>query len=216
MFEKLFENDQCLIINKPHGVSVHNAEDKNVIEIFKEKGLDYTPVHRIDKETSGILILAKDTKYIDQLSITLKSSKKTYLTICRAQLKEESGIWNFPITNKAEGSKKVDGIKKDRVNAISSWVLLAKNPYFSLLEVTIETGRTHQIRKHCALARHAIIGDNRYGDKAFNKKISKLYAVSRMALHAHKLSIIIDGNPLNILCEAPTEFNKLVEYNYGH
>lgn len=209
MFEKLFENDFCLIINKPSGVSVHNEEDENVIKVYKQKGLLYYPVHRIDKETSGILILSKTKEHIEELSSALKSSTKTYLAICKGQIKQEQGTWEYPITDKAEGRKSPSGIKAKRKESKSIWKKIESNNYFSKLEVTIETGRTHQIRKHLTLFKHTIVGDQRYGEKKYNNRISSIYEFSRMALHSHKLSINIANEQIQIISKIPIEFSKL-------
>jgi tRNA pseudouridine65 synthase len=209
MFEKLFENENCLIIDKPSGVSVHNPEDENVIDSYKKKGLIYYPVHRIDKETSGILILAKKKEVIDELSTSLKNSTKTYLAICKGTIDSKNGTWNFPITDKAEGRKSPNGIKSKRKIAKSEWRKVSQNKYFTKLEIQIETGRTHQIRKHTTLFKHSIVGDKRYGVKEYNDRIKRIYNFSRMALHSHKLEINISGELISILSIEPKEFSLL-------
>ena len=210
MFEKIFENNFCLIINKPSGVSVHNPEDENVLEVYKKQGNNYYPVHRIDKETSGILILSKTKESVQELSMALKEATKTYITVCKGVIKEDNGVWNFPITDKAEGRKSPGGIKSNRKAAKSTWTRVSHNKFFSKLEVKIETGRTHQIRKHLTLFKHTVIGDQRYGEKKYNSKIKDLYGFSRMALHSHKLEIQISNELVEVISDEPKEFSLLV------
>jgi tRNA pseudouridine65 synthase len=213
MFEKLFENEKCLIINKPNGISVHNAEDLSVIKQYENSGLKLYPVHRIDKETSGILILAKDSSHVNELSEALKRATKSYLAICRGIFKNESGTFRNPISDKAEGRKNPAGTKSNQKEAISEWKLLNTSKYFSELLVTIKTGRTHQIRKHCALNKRPIIGDKRYSDKAYNEKIAKIYNIEAMTLHAYKLVITLGNNEVQIECPKPEYFEKLMKEN---
>lgn len=211
MFEKLFENDKCLIINKPNGISVHNAEDESVLEKYKKSGKKYFAVHRIDKETSGILILAKESTFVEELSISLKSATKSYLAICKGRFSNKKGLFNNKISDKSEGRKNPAGVTSNRKEASTFWEVEKETKFFTELLVSIKTGRTHQIRKHCLINKTPIIGDQRYGDTKYNKKIASIYNTNAMALHAYKLVIIIDSNEMEITCDRPDHFITLME-----
>lgn len=209
MFEIIEERQKWMIINKPSGTSVHN-EDSSVIDYFKSLGHNYSPVHRIDKETSGLLLLSKDSSYTETLQNALQSARKCYTAVCRGKIKEDSGMWTNPLSEKAEGRKNPSGPRSSRKKAQSEWRCLESNKYLSLIEVEILTGRTHQIRRHAALNKHSIIGDSRYGEKKYNELISKTYDFKRMALHAMNLEITIEGEDFNFVCETPSSFIQLL------
>ncbi|OUR96729.1 hypothetical protein A9Q84_10330 [Halobacteriovorax marinus] len=198
-----------MIINKPPGVSVHN-EEGSVIDHFKKSGIDISAAHRIDKETSGLLLLSKKNSFTSTLQTALQDAQKTYTAVCRAQMNEEQGQWRNSLSEKAQGRKNPAGIKSLLKKAITHWSCLKKNNYFSLLELRIETGRTHQIRRHAVLNKHAVIGDSRYGEKKYNDKIASSYDFKRMALHASNLKISIEGEDFNFDCAIPATFLNLV------
>jgi tRNA pseudouridine65 synthase len=126
---------------------------------------------------------------------------------------DELQEWNFPVSDKAEGRKNPQGLAKDRVEAKTLFKVIKSNSYFSLVEFQLLTGRQHQIRKHAALARHAILGDPRYGEPKYNEKMAKIYETSRMFLHAQSLSIVIHGERRNFYSESPPEFLNVLSPN---
>ena len=101
-------------------------------------------------------------------------------------------------------------MSKDRVPAQTRYRITEANQYFSLAEVRLLTGRQHQIRKHSALAKHAILGDPRYGDPKYNERMAKIYQTSRMFLHAAKLTLTFEGTTLSFEAPLPPEFTKLL------
>jgi len=209
MFEIIEERKKWMIINKPSGISVHN-EEGSVIDFFKKNGHNYSPAHRIDKETSGLLLLSKDNSFTESLQSALQSAEKYYVAVCRGSIKEKAGVWSNPLSEKAEGRKNPSGKKASQKKALSHWTCQKSNKYLSLLEVKILTGRTHQIRRHAVLNKHAILGDSRYGEKKYNELILKNYEFKRMALHARRLKIEIDNEKFDFICETPTTFHDLL------
>ena len=208
--EILFENLNFIVVNKPYGISVHNNEqaEENLIDKLKIQGQwdKLFPVHRLDKETSGLQILAKNSEAAGELAHEFQSHsvKKIYHGICRGQMKLSSGVWKQPLTDKAEGAKNPQGQSKDRVPCETDFKVINQNKYFTLCEFDLKTGRQHQIRKHCALNGHHLVGDTRYGEKKYNQMISSKYQTNRMFLHCSFLKI--KGHEFR----APYDFSTLI------
>lgn len=208
-----------LVIDKPFGISVHN-ESGDVRSLLKNqlhKGTfhDIYPVHRLDKETSGLLLVATEQETAAALSEQFQTHKaeKNYVAVLRGSLpvSDEWITWDFPISDKAEGRKNPQGLLKDRVEAKSQVKVLESNKFFSLVEVRLLTGRQHQIRKHAALAKHAIVGDARYGDGKYNEKMAELYGTERMFLHAFRLTLDVGGRKKTFETQIPRDFMNLVK-----
>lgn len=191
----IFKDTNLLVVNKPTGYSVHNDEDgRNLFDLFlPHLGLSKLfPVHRLDKETSGVQIFAlnADTakKYAQEFEG--RTIKKIYRGILRGQIKDLSGQWTKPLTDKSEGRKNPQGVAQARVPAETHYEVVESNRFFSFVEFDLLTGRQHQIRKHAALANHHIVGDSRYGDVKYNSKIAEIYSEQRMFLHCLHLEIL--------------------------
>lgn len=207
----LFQDKGFLAVDKPAGVSVHNNEDpQNLLQLLEGeiKASKLFPVHRLDKETSGIQILALNSESAQALAEEFQSRqvKKTYIGILRGQLKTQEGIWAQPLTDKAEGRRNPEGFSKARVPCETRFKVIKVSRYFSFCEFDLITGRQHQIRKHAALARHPLVGDSRYGDLKYNEKIASLYGTDRMYLHCS----VIEIRGQTIRCPAPLDFEKLI------
>lgn len=207
----LHEEDSFLALDKPSGLSVHNNEDaSNLLKALQRlrPGSQFYPVHRLDKETSGVQVLALEQRSARELAEEFQSRRveKIYLGIVRGSLPTEGGLWNQPLSDKSEGWKNPAGLKAARVPCETRYRVVKRNKYFSLCEFDLLTGRQHQIRKHCALARHPLIGDLRYGEKGYNSRMAKIYRHSRMFLHCHSLKL----GGRQIIAPVPDSFGKLV------
>ncbi|MBT4791057.1 MAG: RNA pseudouridine synthase [Halobacteriovoraceae bacterium] len=208
-----------LVVNKPAGLSVHNNEDDtNLIKLLDRQGhKGLSPINRLDKETSGIMILSFDSDVSRNLQASLseQSTLKSYLAIVKGTFSQENqkGSWNQDLTNKAEGRKNPLGMKKDRVKSLTNFKVIKANKYLTLLELTIETGRQHQIRKHCLSQKHQVIGDQRYGDQKFNTLIKKKYLFNNMALHSHRLSFKFENKNYSFSTPPPNSWMALEVYN---
>ncbi|MEZ0391885.1 MAG: RluA family pseudouridine synthase [Pseudobdellovibrionaceae bacterium] len=208
----LRQEKDWLAVDKPSGLSVHNSEDpENLLSLLqKQLGLmDLYPIHRLDKETSGLQLLALNDKAASRLATQFQDRKvqKFYQGIVAGSLPEK-GVWNHSLSDQAEGWKNPAGLAQNRIPCETHFQVLKFSNYFSWLEFEILTGRQHQIRKHCALAGRALIGDPRYGNPKYNQKIAELYSFNRMALHCWK--IILEDNT-SLEAPVPPEFQKLFQ-----
>ncbi len=188
MIQIVQENKFFIVLNKPSGVSVHN-EKPSLVEFLEENNKPLHFVSRLDRETSGLMVIAKDPEMHSELAESLDQGDKTYRALLRGPWKGKTKEldWSWPLSDKAEGRFNPQGIKADRVECQSHAILVKTNKYFSEVLVKLYTGRQHQIRKHAALAEQAIVGDNRYNEKKYNQMIEQRYAMNRLWLHCEKL-----------------------------
>ena len=203
----LDENSEFLVVDKPAGLSVHNPlpGEPCLLDLLP-KGLHL--VHRLDKETSGLVLVAKSSTATTELMKALEEKgQKLYVALLRGSMpaNENWQTWSWEISDKAEGRKNPQGQKHDRKKAETKWRALNSNKYLTLIEAQILTGRQHQIRKHTALAGHAIVGDSRYNDPKYNQKMAQLYG-ERMFLHAQSLKFHWKQKEWNFTAPLPEEF----------
>lgn len=176
--EVLYEDDDIIIVNKPKGMVVHPANGNPdgtlvnaLMSICKDSlsgiGGEIRPgiVHRLDKDTSGVLIVAKNDKAHINMSEQIKNHQveKTYIALTRGSVKENTATINMPIGRSTKDRKKM-AISKDGKNAITHFTVIKRFANYTLLEVKIETGRTHQIRVHLSEIGYPIIGDTVYSN----------------------------------------------------
>jgi tRNA pseudouridine65 synthase len=211
----LQESADWLVIDKPVGLSVHN-DKVNVlsalVQIKRNPNLSFHAVHRLDAETSGVLLVAKDAEVAAKLAEEMQkdSCHKTYHALLRGEMKEDQAQWDWKLSDKAEGRKNPQGLLKDRKNCDTLINVVEKTKYFTLVACEILTGRQHQIRKHAALAKHAIVGDRRYNDPKYNERIAGIYGTERMFLHASELRLRIGGREVVFTAPLPSEFKTLL------
>ena len=176
--EILYEDNDIIVVNKPKGMVVHPANGNPdgtlvnaIMSICKESlsgiGGEIRPgiVHRLDKNTSGAIIIAKNDKAHIALSDELKNHeiKKTYIALVRGIVKENNATINMPIARSKKDRKKMD-VDKNGKEAITHFKVIKRYQDFTLLEINIETGRTHQIRVHLSHIGYPIIGDDVYSN----------------------------------------------------
>ena len=211
----VFEDESLLVINKAPNIATHpsilhydNSLSNGVKYYFNKIRLNkkIRPVNRLDKDTSGLVIFAKN-EYIQECLIhQMKNNTfcKKYLALLVGNLSSYSGTINAPIARK-EGSIIERCIDKNGLQAITHYKLIKNYSGFCLAEFTLETGRTHQIRIHSKYIGHPILGDSLYGEKS--------NLISRQALHCYNLSFIhpISFEKLNFEIPLPKDINKLIE-----
>ena len=202
-FSILFEDDYLMAIDKPAGVAVHGGSGVSfgVIEqlrMARPQAVFLELIHRLDRETSGILLIAKKRSALKLLQNQFREREtgKTYLALVLGQWPASKKVLDKPLHKYllANGERRVKVVGKDDPDGMPSVTLVRSRPTstlaFTLLEVTIKTGRTHQIRVHLASEGHPIAGDDKYGDFDTNKRLMRTVdspALKRMYLHAWRL-----------------------------
>ena len=207
----LHQDKDLLVVDKPSGLAVHNTEDPiNLFQTLEAQlGVQkFFPVHRLDKETSGVQLLALNENFakVAASEFQKRSVLKFYQGILRGTLPGASGTWKAPLSDKAEGRKNPAGLSKDRIECETVFEILKSSKYFTWCRFQLITGRQHQIRKHAAISGHSLVGDPRYGDTKYNARMAELYKTERMFLHCERIEIL--GH--NLMSEVPAEFSGMV------
>ncbi|MBY0554771.1 RNA pseudouridine synthase [bacterium] len=194
MIQIVEENKYFIVLIKPEGFSVHN-QSPSVAEWLKKASKPLHFVNRLDQDTSGLMVVAKDPEWHNPLAEALDEGQKFYRALLRNPWKKDDKdvTWSWAISDKAEGRQNPKGISSERQEATTQVNVLRTNQYFTEVYIELMTGRMHQIRKHAAIAGHPVVGDSRYNDKKYNENIAKLYNNSRMHLHAEKLMFTFEG-----------------------
>lgn len=221
--EVLYEDDDILVVNKPKGMVVHPANGNPdgtlvnaVMAICKDSlsgiGGEIRPgiVHRLDKDTSGAIIIAKNDKAHMILSDMLKNHEieKTYIALVRGIVKENGATINMPIARSTTDRKKM-AVSREGKNAVTHFKVLKRfyEHNATLLEIKIETGRTHQIRVHLSQIGYPIIGDEVYSNG------KNEWGIHGQCLHAKSLKFKhpISGKEMYIEAEIPDYLRKIIE-----
>lgn len=229
MLDILFEDEHLVIIDKPAGLLVHRTrqafgEDENaLIQLRDQIGSWVSPVHRLDRATSGILLFAKNEEILPVLKALFmeREIQKHYLTIVRGIPSEKGGLIDHPLHSE-RSNKLQEAQTRYRVLAESEIPFNSTGRYptsrYSLLEMDLLTGRTHQIRRHLAHIRHYIIGDKKHGDNKQNIFFEKQFALQNLLLHSWKLGFVhpMTKERIQISCPPPVHFQKIMlELNWN-
>ena len=218
----VYEDEDVLVINKPKGLVVHPAaghqEDTLVNGLLYAMGDDLSGingelrpgiVHRIDKDTSGLLAVAKNDLAHTMLASQLKdhSMARTYDAIVCGSMKEDSGTVDAPIGRHPTDRKKMCVTQRNSKPAITHWEVVTRYKGYTHIRCKLETGRTHQIRVHMAYIGHPILGDTVYGHK------KPELGQSSQCLHAGALCFAHprDGRPILVFAELPQYFKDVLE-----
>lgn len=215
----LYEDSNILAIDKPSGILVHpdqRSKDKTILDLFLKKYPKLEIVHRLDKETSGVMLLAKNKKAHEFLKKQFqdRTVKKTYHTIVNGWLKDERGVINKPIGRSPTDFRRYSasrGARGEMREASTQYKVLKRlelnNYRFSYLEVSPKTGRTHQIRVHMKAIDHPVVCDSLYNPKGTCPK-----GIKRMALHAKSIEFKdLKGKIVKIESKLPLEFQKVLK-----
>ncbi len=218
----VYEDDDLLVINKPKGLVVHPAaghqDDTLVNGLLYTLGDDLSGingelrpgiVHRIDKDTSGLLAVAKNDLAHTVLASQLKdhSMARTYEAIVCGVLKEDSGTVDAPIGRHPSDRKKMCVTQRNSKPAVTHWEVIRRYRGYTHIRCKLETGRTHQIRVHMAYIGHPILGDTVYGRK------KPELGQSSQCLHAGVLCFAHprDGHPVMVFAELPQYFKEVLQ-----
>lgn len=215
----IYEDDDLMVINKPSGMVVHPAAGNftgtlvngllNYTNNLSDNNGDLRPgiVHRIDKDTSGLLVVAKNDKAHEALAMQLKdkSLSRIYVALVHGKINHDTGTIDAPIGRDVNDRKKMCVTDINSKEAITHFKVLERYKNSTLLEVKLQTGRTHQIRVHMSYINHPIINDPVYS----NKKSSEFGQM----LHAKEISFIHPktNKKMTFTCDVPEEFNKMLE-----
>lgn len=207
----LFENDEIIVINKPAGLAVH--EGKGVLKRHSLLGMIEAKygrgpgapklVHRLDKNTSGLLVIAKSAKTAEQLEDAFAQERidKEYLCLLAGRVPVDTGRIDQPLLGReGKPSRAVTRFKVERRFSDTT-----------VVRVKIETGRMHQIRLHFASMGHPVVMDDQYGDFGFNKRFRKRWGLRRQFLHASKLRIPLDGREHKWSAPLPEDLRKTLD-----
>ena len=210
----LFENDQCLVLNKPAGLAVQGGAGVSV-SLDSLLAAEYSPrpllIHRLDRDTSGLILAAKTREAAARFSAIFAGNiratagrgvRKLYLGICAGRPDPPSGVIETDLE-----------VRSALRSARTFYRCADSGPgrgggEFSLLELELGTGRTHQIRRHLASIGHPILGDDKYGDFSLNRRVRKERGLKRLLLHSARLVIPEDlcGFPLDVSASPPEYF----------
>ena len=219
-FPILYEDDALLAVDKPSGVAVHGGSGVSfgVIEQLRSarpqaKFLEL--VHRLDRETSGVLLLAKKRSALTHLHEQMRDGKtdKRYLTLVLGQWKNAKQHVRLPLHkfDTQNGEKRVM-VREDGKESHTIFTLQKSWSSYTLLEAQLKTGRTHQIRVHLSHLGFPIAGDDKYGDFPCNRELMK-QGLKRMFLHAHTIALThpLSGESLRLISPLPKELQKFVD-----
>ncbi len=219
-FEVLHEDEHLLVVNKPAGVAVHGGSGVSfgVIEQLRKSRPEarfLELVHRLDRDTSGVLVLAKKRSALTGLQNQFRDREtgKTYLALVKGHWSPALKVLDQPLHKYLlpDGERRVKVVAKGDPDGQPSLTLVKSVTHSahglaptSLLEIALKTGRTHQIRVHLAHQGHPILGDDKYGDFDLNKALEKA-GYKRMFLHALRLDCMHPANPIAMQFHAPVD-----------
>ena len=200
-------NDNFIVLNKSSGISVQGGtkSKKNLIDIFAKseifQGTKPYSVHRLDKDTSGVFIMAKNRETAQLLTslFRLRKVHKTYLAICHGELEKNSGEWNDDLLRYDNGKRIIEKSK-------TIYKIIDKNFNSSLVEMKPITGRKHQLRKQLFNIGHSIYGDQKYRSLSTTKGINK-----NLMLHSYEIKFMIRDKKYTYKALLPDYFKKLLK-----
>ncbi|MCI0572891.1 MAG: RluA family pseudouridine synthase [Myxococcaceae bacterium] len=222
----LLEDDWLMAVNKPSGMAVHTGSGitggtlVDYVRAYlgpKAVRNDFTasPAHRLDRETSGVILVAKRRPAMVHFTevFTHGKARKRYLTLVKGRMPRPAGVIDLPLAEHQQtaASKAVRGVNMQE--ALTRWKLEKQGSECALLSCTIETGRTHQIRRHLAAIGHPVAGDRKYGDFAFNREARARWGLKRLFLHSELLVFPHpkDGAKMEVSAELPEELRAVLK-----
>lgn len=209
----MFEDARLLAINKPSGMASHGGSGVafGVIETLRalRPNEAFELVHRLDRDTSGLLVIAKKRSALVELQALLREDhgagiSKRYLTLLTGRMPDGVMSVDAPLhVGLRQGGERHVQVSPNGKPSLSHFRALERRGGQSYCEVRIETGRTHQIRVHARHIGHPIAGDDKYGDEAANKRLREQVGLKRLFLHASTLEFALDGGKAPYLLNAP-------------
>jgi len=216
----VYEDDHMIIINKPRGMVVHPAAGNysgTLVNALLEHCQDLSGingvirpgiVHRLDKDTSGVMVAAKNDQAHLNLALQIKErqASRKYIAIVHGNIKEEQGIINAPIGRHPVDRKKMAVVFTNSKTAITHFRTVERFGNYTVVECRLQTGRTHQIRVHMAHIGHPVVGDPKYGPE------KQHFAINGQALHSAELSLShpVTGEKMCFSAPLPADMEKII------
>ena len=209
----LFEDDEILCINKPRNMPTHPSQNHHgdtlangVMYLMKDKSFTFRPITRLDRDTSGIVLIAKNQFSASILSEEMQEFKinKQYMAVCHGIFENKNGIIDAPIA-RAEGSGILRIVSEKGKTAVTEYEVIAEKDGLTLVKLFPKTGRTHQLRVHLSHIGHPIYGDDLYGSEIIG---------GRTLLHCEKISFIHPKTnaPMEITAPVPDDIKESMKF----
>ncbi len=216
----IFEDEAMLVLNKPAGLAVHAGSQIQLgiieaLRIIKQDLPFLELVHRLDRDTSGCLLLAKsrDSLLHLQQQMLTDGIDKRYLTLLKGTMSSKEQLVEQPLQkNTLSSGERMVRVDPEGKKSKTLFIQQQSSDIAQLTEVKLFTGRTHQIRVHAAWTGHPVAGDDKYGDREFNKTI-KNFGLKRLFLHAWRLTIVhpLSGETLALEAPLPASLNDVIQ-----
>jgi 23S rRNA pseudouridine955/2504/2580 synthase len=216
----VFEDDALIVINKPSGVAVHGGSGVSfgVIEALRAEmpNLKYLElVHRLDRDTSGCLMLAKSRAVLISIQRAFQENTvdKKYCALIKGQWPKGKTMINAPLKkNQLSSGERMVRVDSSGKPSVTHFKVTDKFKDANLLEISLETGRTHQIRVHCQFSNQPIAGDEKYGDRQFNESMRDI-GLRRLFLHAKSLSFKhpLSDDWVQVSADLPDELSSVLD-----
>ncbi len=206
--EILFQNEEVIIVTKPSGLLVHpywketNEKDNLMRRVRDQIGQRVYPIHRLDRPVSGALMFGLNGDIVKRVQEHWHDKSKVhkeYLALVFGEIQEE-GIFNFALSNE----------KKIKQEALTKYRPLTTSERATLMQITIETGRTHQIRRHFSRSSHHLIGDTKHGKGKINNYYRETHDFHRIFLHSYRFKIDLDFLKVEVESPLPKELKELL------
>lgn len=217
----VFEDARLLAISKPSGMASHGGSGVSfgVIETLRalRPNESFELVHRLDRDTSGLMVIAKKRAALVELQALLREDhgagiEKRYLALLAGRMPDGIMSVDAPLhVGLRQGGERHVQVNPAGKPSLSHFRVLERRGGQSYCEVRIETGRTHQIRVHAAHVGHPLAGDEKYGDAAFNRIVAERYGLRRLFLHAHSLSLPLGGREIAVSAPLDAELKQVLD-----
>jgi 23S rRNA pseudouridine955/2504/2580 synthase len=221
----LYEDEHLIAVYKPSGLAVHPGSGilgATLVELARahtgprpQGEFQASPAHRLDRDTSGVVLVAKSRRAMVRFTemFTAGEVKKEYLTLVKGRLTTRVGTIDVPLAEHEQTAKSRDerGVKLQE--AVTHYRVIGSGAQVSLLSCTIETGRTHQIRRHLAAIGHPVLGDRRHGDFPLNRRLKAEAGLARLFLHARRLDFShpISGKKVTLESSLPADLQEVLQ-----
>jgi 23S rRNA pseudouridine955/2504/2580 synthase len=221
----LFEDDWMMAVDKPSGMAVHTGSGitgGTVVDYVRaylgpraiRNGFTASPAHRLDRETSGVLLVAKRRPAMVHFTDVFTHGKaaKRYVALVKGRMPRESGVIDLPLSEHQQTAESKARRGVNMQEARTRFRVLRQGGDTSVLECAIETGRTHQIRRHLAALGHPVAGDRKYGDFTFNREVRARWGLKRLFLHSARIEVPHpeDGRKLRVEAALPSELRDVL------